>query len=623
MNPRPAFGAWLEGDQTRFRLWAPGVDRVDLVLYSGKEEAEAIPLEGSPEGFYTTLTEKAPPGTLYRYRVNGEMAFPDPASRYQPQGVHGPSQVRATGAYQWQDSDWKGIDYEDLIVYELHLGTFTPGGTFASAIGKLPYLKELGVTAVELMPVVDFPGERGWGYDGVQLFAPARCYGTPEDLQRLVDKAHQLGLAVLLDVVYNHFGPDGNYLGVYGPYFESQKHKSPWGASLNFDGEKSEHVREFFIQNALYWVDEFHFDGLRLDATHAILDDSPKHFLAELTTRVHDALPNRRVHLIAEDHRNLAHMMQPVSEGGYGLDGVWADDFHHQMRRLLAGDNEGYYRDFTGTTEDLATTIRQGWFFTGQESIHLEGPRGSDPSGLPPRSFVLCIQNHDQTGNRAFGERLNHQIDLAAYKAASAVLMFIPATPLLFMGQEWAASTPFRFFADHNEELGKLVTAGRREEFKHFSAFSDPKQREKIPDPQAVETFEACRLVWDEANQAPHAGVLALYKKLLGFRRDEPSLSDPKAECLVSAINENAIAIYRKADQGTALLMVCQFKGSGDVAIDEIPGVKDVANRSWEFEFATEGAPFSEGAGPNVDQLAERKKLSLSGPMAVVLRARN
>ncbi|MGF1579702.1 MAG: malto-oligosyltrehalose trehalohydrolase [Gemmataceae bacterium] len=621
MSWRPEFGAWLEGDKTRFRIWAPGVERLDVVIYAQEDVKEVVPLEASGDGFFTACTDKAALGTRYKYRIDGGEAFPDPASRYQSDGVHGPSIVHAPETYPWQDSEWPGVRYEDLVIYELHLGTFSPEGTFAGAMGKLQYLKDLGITAVELMPVADFPGDRGWGYDGVQLFAPARCYGTPEDLQRLVDHAHQLGLAVLLDVVYNHFGPDGNYLGVYGPHFESTKHKSPWGARLNFDGEHSDKVRDFFINNAIYWLDQFHFDGLRLDATQAIIDDSPQHFLAELTTRVRETLPDRKIHLIAEDPRNMARMLRPVAEGGYGLDGVWADDLHHQTRCLLAGDNEGYYQDFSGTTEDLATTIRQGWFFTGQESVYLGQPRGTDPTGLPPRAFLVCIQNHDQIGNRAFGERLHHQVDLAAYRAASAMLLFLPGTPLLFMGQEWAASTPFRFFADHNEELGKLVTAGRREEFKHFSAFSDPEKRETIPDPQAFETFKACRLLWDEVKSSPHAGILELYKKLLQLRRDEPSLYDSNAECVASAVNENALAIYRKATNGDSLLLVCQFRGAGEVTLGGIPNFDTISKLAWELDFATEGTPFSEGAGPNLEQFVGQKIIRFPGPMGVIFRA--
>ena len=514
----PSLGAIVGPDATTFRIWAPGHQRIELVV-----ERKPRPLRQESRGYWTGTFSDLGPGTLYQYRIDGDEArtFPDPASRYQPYGVHGPSQVIDPSAFRWTDTGWRPPALDQTVFYELHVGTFTEAGTFCAVIERLDHVRALGVSTIELMPVGDFPGERNWGYDGVAIFAPARCYGTPDDLRALVDAAHARDLAVCLDVVYNHLGPDGAYATVFSPHYFTDRHSSPWGRGVNLDGPHSEHVRAFFIENALHWIREYHVDALRLDATHAMHDESPRHFLAELVSAVRAQAP-RPVLLVAEDSRNLVTLVQPIDQGGYGLDAVWADDFHHEARVHTAHDAESYYRDYTGSTEDLATTIEQGWFFAGQRSIHLDGLRGVDPTAASPQQFVICIQNHDQIGNRADGARLNHQIDPAAYRALSAVLLLAPETPLLFMGQEWAAQTPFLFFTDHHEELGRQVTAGRREEFSAFTAFRDPMTRARIPDPQQVHTFERSRLRWSECDQPSHAGVTRLYQRLLMLRRNTP-----------------------------------------------------------------------------------------------------
>jgi maltooligosyltrehalose trehalohydrolase len=547
-------------------------------------------------------------GRRYRYRIDGKAAFPDPASRSQPEGVHGPSEVVDAGAFAWTDAGWRGVGLDELVIYELHVGTFTPAGTFSGVAERLPALADLGVTAVELMPVADFPGRRNWGYDGVDLFAPARCYGRPDELRRLVDEAHRLGLAVILDVVYNHLGPDGNYLGAYSPFYLSARHQTGWGAGINFDGEHSNKVREFFIENALHWVHEYHVDGLRLDATHAIADEGERHFLAELAARVRASVAGRRVLLIAEDHRNLAHMLRPGEAGGWALDAVWADGFHHQLRRMLAGDCEGYYADYSGTAEDLATTIRKGWFYCGQRSVRRGVPWGTDPAGLGPRQFVYCLQNHDQVGNRALGERLHHQIEGAAYRAASVLLLCAPATPLLFMGQEWAASAPFLFFTDHHEPLGSQVTVGRRHEFRHFSSFTDPVARQKIPDPQAEATFLASRLAWEEREKEPHASTLRLYRELLRLRREEPALRSGCREGFEVAAASGALVLRRATAAGPALLVVVRLQGAGAV---ELRG-------AWEVVLTTEDAAFTPDPRP---VRTEGPVLHFARPGAAILRA--
>ncbi len=611
-----ALGATCGPTGVRFRVWAPERRAVELCVETAGREA-THPLGKDADGFFGGFVAGLGPGDLYRFRPDGEGPFPDPASRFQPLGVHGPSEIVDPSAFAWTDGAWGGVPLERLVACELHVGAFTPSGTFAGVVEKLPHLLDLGVTALELMPLADFPGSRNWGYDGASLFAPARCYGRPDDLRRLVDEAHRLGLGVLLDVVYNHFGPDGAYWGLFSPHYFSKSHETPWGAAMNLDGPSSGPVRDFFVENATRWLREYHMDGLRLDATHALADDSPRHFLAELQARVRAAV-GRPVLLIAEDHRNLASMVRPETEGGWGLDAVWADDFHHEVRRALAGDHEGYYRDFTGRVADIAAAVRDGWVFKGQHSEHFGGPRGTDPAGLDPRRFVFFLQNHDQVGNRALGERLHHQVDPAAFRAATALLLCAPQTPLLFMGQEWAAPEPFLFFTDHEAALGRLVTAGRREEFRGFSAFSDPARRELIPDPQAAATFERSRLDWGRTAEEPHASVLRLHRALLRLRREEPLLRDtPGRSVHATAAGDDALAIEYGA-AGRALLVVVRVRGAGSVDVRPSAG----EGRPWRTALSTEDVSFAPDPYPvQVDHSGRGLSVGFARPGAVVLES--
>ncbi|TFG87006.1 MAG: DUF3459 domain-containing protein, partial [Gemmatimonadales bacterium] len=425
------------------------------------------------------------------------------------------------------------------------------------------------------------------------------------------------------DVVYNHLGPDGAYAAACSRRFFSSSHESPWGAGINLDGPGSTGVRAFFIENALHWIHEYHLDGLRLDATHALVDDGERHFLAELAARAHAEARDRTVLLFAEDSRNLACVVRPAPEGGWGLDAVWSDDLHHQVLRMLAGDAEGYFADFCGTAPDLATTLRQGWVFTGQHSPHEGGPRGTDPAGIPPRRFVVCIQNHDQVGNRALGERLHHQVDLSAYRAASVLLLCAPQTPLLFMGQEWAAGTSFRFFTDHSPDLGRLVTEGRREEFRSFSSFSSPEARARIPDPQSRTTFEDSRLRWEEREREPHASVLRLNRALLALRRDEPALRDARACGVeVSAVDTGTVLLRREARDGAALVAVVRLLGSGVV---EIPAsaLRGAPPGSWTAVLSTEDPEHSPDPLPiGLDPAGRTLQVRFARPGAVVLKVR-
>ena len=617
---RLSFGANLTGEGTEFRVWAPGHERVEVVVYG--PDAEAVhPLEQEGGGWFACVVDGVGAGARYRYRLDGGDAFPDPASRAQPDGVHEPSEVVDPSAFGWTDGEWRGVPVDDLVIYELHVGTFTREGTFDAAIARLDELVDLGVTAIEPMPVASFPGSRNWGYDGVDLFAPDASYGGPEGLRRLVDAAHARGLAVILDVVYNHLGPEGNYLHAFtsGRYF-TDRHKTPWGDAVNVDGPDSAAVREFIIQNALHWAHEYHVDGLRLDATHAILDDSPVHVLAEMETRVRESLPpGRSFVFIAEDERNERRVVLPQTDGGWGLQGVWADDFHHQVRRLIAGDHEAYFADYGGTVHELAETLRKGWFYEGQPSCNHGCPRGTPAEGIPPTAFVHCIQNHDQVGNRAMGDRLHHAVDLAPVRAAAALLLLSPYTPLLWMGQEWAASAPFQYFTDHPEELGRLVTEGRRQEFGRFSAFADPEVRERIPDPQARETFERSKLDWDERGRMPHSGMLALYRALLHLRRTHPALRRRDRDAFsVAAIGDGAIALRRAGEGGCALLLVASFSGDFSISIDD-----DAATRApdggWEVHLATEEGRFGGETEGELVTLSPDGELSMRGPGAVVL----
>jgi len=560
-------GAWPEAGGTRFRVWAPATSQVEVVLFEADgRPGAAHPLAAEGGGYFSGYIAEVAPGARYMYRLGGGDPRPDPASRFQPDGVHSPSQVIDPGAFRWGDADWRGVPLDDLVIYELHVGTATPEGTYAALADRLDAIRELGVTAIELMPLADFPGQRNWGYDGVALFAPTRAYGTPDDLRRLVDAAHARGLGVILDVVYNHLGPDGNYLREFSPGYFTDRHHTPWGDAINVDGPDSQPVRDFFIANALRWAHEFHIDGLRLDATHAIIDDSPTHLIAEMAATVRASLPPGRHFLfVAENEHNDPNI---VRQGGWSLDGVWADDFHHQVRVALTGERDGYYADYTGTADDLAATIQQGWFYRGQETPRGKA-RGAPADDVDPAHFVYCIQNHDQVGNRALGERLNHDVGLDAYRAASALLLLAPHTPLIWMGQEWAASSPFLFFTDHNPELGKLVTEGRRKEFAGFSAFSG----ETVPDPQAADTFERSRLRWEERDEEPHRGVLALYHDLLALRRGHPATSEGGRDSFaIAPAGERALAL-RRGHGAEQLLLVVNLGGPATVALADLPGI--------------------------------------------------
>ncbi|HEY1791628.1 MAG TPA: malto-oligosyltrehalose trehalohydrolase [Opitutaceae bacterium] len=489
-----------------YRVWAPGHRSVAVELGEGKgSRSLAMHAEGE-NGYWSTMDEDGAAGDLYKFRIDEGACTPDVASRFQPLGVEGPSECIDPSSYGWRSGAWCRPGWRGQVTYELHVGAFTAEGTFRAAVSKLPHLRSLGVEAIELMPVADFNGARNWGYDGVALFAPARCYGRPDDLRALVDEAHLAGMAVILDVVYNHVGPSGSYLERYSKGYLA-KSSGAWGSGYNLDGPDSGPVREFLLGNAAYWLDEFRMDGLRLDATHAISDSSPN----QLIQQIAEVARARGAFTIAEDARNLCALAQPEKDGGLGIDAVWADDFHHQVRVCMTGTRDGYYSAFSGQPADIADTIANGWFYRGQGYGPWRGtPRGSPCSHLAPERFVYCIENHDQVGNRANGERLENLVSREQFRAASVLLCLAPHPPLIFMGQEWAASAPFLFFTDHGGELGRMVSEGRRKEHGHG--------QEGVPDPERPDTFDRSKLDWDEADAADHAGVLRLYKAALQIR---------------------------------------------------------------------------------------------------------
>lgn len=514
------YGTEIEPDgRVRFRILAPGATSVAVAL-EGKDVV--LRMQAQPDGWYELTTDQVQAGARYRYVLPDGTRVPDPASRFQPQDVHGPSEVIDPASHVWTDGEWRGRPWSEAVVYELHIGTFTEEGTFRAAIAKLDHLAELGVTAIEVMPIADFTGTRNWGYDGVLLYAPDSSYGRPEDLKALVEAAHLRGLMVMLDVVYNHFGPDGNYLSLYAPQFFTKKHKTPWGDSVNYDDEGSEDVREFAIHNALYWIEEFHLDGLRFDAVHQIKDDSPNHLLDEMAERIRALRVSRPIHLVLENEKNQASRLRR-DEAGHPIHytAQWNDDMHHVLHTAATLEKHGYYKDYAEDTEKLGRALAQGFAFQGQVMQCIGSERGEPSAFLPPTAFVAFMQNHDQIGNRAFGERINAIASPEAVHAIAAIYLLLPQTPMLFMGEEWGSSKPFPFFCDFPGELGELVRKGRREEFASVPEFQDPEKRERIPDPQAEKTFRAGKLDWAEARQGVHAEWLGWYKQILRVRHQQ------------------------------------------------------------------------------------------------------
>jgi maltooligosyltrehalose trehalohydrolase len=574
-------GAQLTQNGVSFRTWATDKRSVSVVLLNAEQQPmRELPLNPEQGGYYSVEDPQATAGMLYQYRLDGQLV-PDPASRFQPFGVHGPSQIVDNTAFVWTDQAWTPPPLTELVIYELHIGTFSHSGSFRSIADHFDHLLRLGVNTIELLPIADFPGNRNWGYDGVQLYAPCRAYGKPDDLRFLINEAHRAGLAVILDVVYNHLGPDGNYLGLYSKDYFNARLNTPWGLAFNFDGSNSAPVRSFFVENPIYWREEFHLDGFRLDATQAIPDDSKEHVIQEITEEVQ----TRGGLVICEDPRNERLIVLPRSSGGYGCDAVWADDFHHVVRTLMTGEDEGYLGYFEGTPEQLLSTLREGWLFTGQ--LQKDGiPRGTRGVDIEPEHFVVCISNHDQVGNRAFGDRLHSSVSPESYRAASAICLLTPYTPMLFMGQEWACSSPFCYFTDHESVLGGNIAKGRRKEFEQFSAFRDPEKREKIPDPQAEQTFLQSKLNWNEITAGPHQTVLRLYQDFIRFR--QAKLRDRRRGVWqVELVSDQTIAFRYSPPGIDEVLILVQLTPVKTTLDLNIPILRPTQGRPWNFSLSS------------------------------------
>lgn len=529
----PIGAEYRAGAGTHFRVWAPAATKVEVV-FEGDSQRRALVLEHEAGGYFAGSSREAGPGTRYRLRLDGGDAFPDPASRWQPDGPRGPSEVVDPGAYAWRDHDWPGLAARGQVLYEMHIGTFTPEGTYAAAERHLADLKDLGITALELMPVNEFNGPFGWGYDGVNLFAPTRLYGTPDELRHFIDSAHAHGLGVIHDVVYNHFGPSGNYLPRFSPHYLSKRHANEWGDAVNFDGEHSAPVREFFASNAAYWIAEFHFDGLRLDATQCLYDASPTHIVAEIAASARKAAGRRSVYLCGENEPQHAELARPVAQGGHGLDALWNDDFHHSATVAATGGCEAYYTETRGTPQELVSALKWGFLYQGQYYGWQKKRRGHPSLDMPATAFIQFLQNHDQVANSARGQRLHELTTPGRLRALTALMLLTPCTPLLFQGQEFAASAPFLYFASHEDELDALVRQGRHEFLTQFPAIASDDGRALLAVPADEETFRRCKL--DHAERERNAHVLRLHRDLLRLRREDPVFAAQDSQRMHGAV---------------------------------------------------------------------------------------
>ncbi len=553
-------GPCLHEHGVTYRVWALGHTSVVAHIESTEGMKRTVKLDPSKEsGYFFGIDPEGKTGDLYKLSIDDGHPVPDFVSHYQPQGVFGPSMIVDAESFIWQAKNWTRPSWNGQVVYECHIGTFTTKGTYRSAIEKLDYLCELGITALEIMPVADFAGERNWGYDGVMLFAPSRAYGTPDDFRALIDACHLRGLAVILDVVFNHLGPEGNFSHQYSSFYFHEGKGNPWGMNFNLDGENSEPVRAVLRQNIRYWLDEFRIDGFRMDATNAVHDPSPVHLLAQAAEIAH----SRGAFIIAEDDRNAREILDPLEKKGWNFDAAWADDFHHVVRVSQTGEQNSYYSMVQGSLDELARTLRQGWLYTGEHSPFHLGPRGGPCDDFPPQSFVYCISNHDQIGNRLLGDRLHQTIDPAAYRALSLFLCLVPYTPMLFMGQEWGASAPFHYFTDMPKETGVLITAGRAREYVANGYGNESEIAAKATDPQSIEAFQISKLNWLEIDLAPHRQLLQLYRAGLRLRKELFGSANPPRSCWQVETRPQGIGIHYEL-KNRSVSVALNLKPGGD-----------------------------------------------------------
>jgi maltooligosyltrehalose trehalohydrolase len=573
-----------------FRVWAPKCKKVAVQLAQATsrsvDASETFELEAESGGYFSAHVSSAQAGLLYKFKLDGG-SFPDPASRFQPEGPHGPSQIVDPRQFKWTDHDWRGVHRDGQIFYEMHIGTFTREGTWAAAIEQLPDLQQLGITAVEVMPVAEFPGRFGWGYDGVDLFAPTRLYGTPDEFRSFIDRAHALRIGVILDVVYNHIGPDGNYLKQFSDDYFTDRHKNEWGQAINFDADNSGPVREFFVSNAAYWIDEFHVDGLRLDATHQIFDSSPEHVLAVIARKVREAGGKRATYLVAENETQHSKLVRSPDAGGYGLDALWNDDFHHSARVAATGRTEAYYSGYRGAPQELISAVKWGYLYQGQWYEWQRKHRGAPAFGLEPNQFVNFIQNHDQVANSLSGVRLQHLTSPGRLRALTALLLLAPGTPMLFQGQEFGASTPFLYFADHNPELAKLVARGRKEGLKEFPSIASNEAEPILADPGSEETFRQSKL--DFSERVKNASTYQLHRDLIKLRKQDPVFSKPRARGVDGAVlGSEAFVLRFFAENGDDRLLLVNL--GGDLNLDPAPEplLAPLEGTEWKLKWCSE-----------------------------------
>ncbi|HYT93357.1 MAG TPA: malto-oligosyltrehalose trehalohydrolase [Gemmataceae bacterium] len=612
----------LAAGGVHFRVWAPRRRRVEVVLEGGPDELPqsgplAVELQAEGSGYFAGKVAAAVAGSLYRFRLDGAPGlYPDPASRFQPQGPHGPAQVIDPAHFPWTDSGWRGAGLKGQIIYEMHIGTFTREGTWEAAARELPELAALGVTVLEVMPVAEFPGRFGWGYDGVDLFAPTRLYGSPDDFRRFVDRAHSLGLGVILDMVYNHFGPDGNYLKQFAEAYFTDRYKNEWSEAINFDGDDAGPVREFFVANAGYWIDEFHLDGLRLDATQQIFDRSADHILAAINRRVREAARGRATLLVAENEVQHARLVRPPEKGGYGLDAVWNDDFHHSARVALTGHNEAYYTDFRGDPQEFLSAVKWGYLYQGQWYQWQQKRRGTPALDLAPAQFVTFIQNHDQVANSGRGQRYSQLSSPGRLRAMTALLLLAPGTPMLFQGQEFAASSPFLFFADHNPDLAKLVRKGRGEFLAQFRTLAVPEVQAALPDPADIKTFERCKLDFSERER--NHEMYALHRDLLQLRRDDAAFRAQQPRGADGAVlGPQAFVLRFFVEGGDDRLLLVNY--GRDLHLDPAPEplLAPPEGKAWAVLWSSEDLRYG---GNGTAALGTDESWRIPGEAAVVLR---
>jgi len=610
----PVGAELLNGGGVHFRVWAPRRRRLAVVV----EDGRVFELDAEENGYFSGFVDALGAGALYRFRLDGTSElYPDPASRFQPAGPHGPSEVIDASTFEWTDAHWPGVRLPGQVIYEMHIGSFTESGSWGAAVERLPELADLGATLIEVMPVADFPGRFGWGYDGVNLFAPCRLYGRPDDFRKFVNEAHRLGVGVILDVVYNHLGPDGNYLKEFSLHYFSKRYETEWGEALNFDGPDCQHVREFVVTNARYWIEEFHLDGLRLDATQQVFDASKENIIAELTRRVREVAHGRSILIVGENECQQARLVRPVELGGCGLDALWNDDFHHAARVAATGRDEAYFSDYRGTPQEIISALKWGFLYQGQYYSWQDKMRGAPATDVPGPAFILYLQNHDQVANSCRGERLHMLTSPGVYRALTAVLLLAPGTPLLFQGQEFAASSPFFYFADHHPGLAELVEKGRRDFLSQFPSIANAAAPSLPPAPHDEQAFLRSKLDHRERERNSH--ILNLHRDLLKLRREDPVFSQQRTDWMHGAVlGFGAFALRLLTESGDDRLIVVNLGKDYHPASIAEPLLAPPAGRCWDVLWSSDAAGYAGCAAPPVDLL---NRWRISAHSAVVLRA--